>query len=46
MRILLGTRSDRAGMPSHETVADLNEALALLRSRFAPNWADRRPGPH
>jgi D-glycero-D-manno-heptose 1,7-bisphosphate phosphatase len=45
LRILLGTRSDNADAPFHETVADLEEALTLLRSRFAPNAADRRPAP-
>src|SRR5262249_4264500 len=30
-----------AGVPSHEVVADLGEALALLRSRFAPMAPDR-----
>jgi D-glycero-D-manno-heptose 1,7-bisphosphate phosphatase len=29
------------GAPSHEVVADLGEALALLRSRFAPTAPDR-----
>jgi D-glycero-D-manno-heptose 1,7-bisphosphate phosphatase len=38
LRILLARHPDetRAGAPPHETVADLDEALALLRSRFAP----------
>jgi hypothetical protein len=30
--------------PLHETAADLSEALALLRSRFAPTAADQRSG--
>jgi D-glycero-D-manno-heptose 1,7-bisphosphate phosphatase len=30
-----------AGAPSHEVVADLGEALALLRSHFAPTASDR-----
>ncbi|MGA7488479.1 MAG: HAD family hydrolase [Xanthobacteraceae bacterium] len=36
LRILLGTRRTRGRvMPPHEAVADLSEALELLRSRFA-----------
>jgi len=34
-----------AGRPFHETVADGDDALALLRSRFAPICVNRRPGP-
>jgi D-glycero-D-manno-heptose 1,7-bisphosphate phosphatase len=36
LRILLAGRPDkrREGAPPHETVSDLDEALALLRSRF------------
>jgi D-glycero-D-manno-heptose 1,7-bisphosphate phosphatase len=35
LRILIGT-GGRPDEPAHEMVADLAEALALLRSRFAP----------
>jgi D-glycero-D-manno-heptose 1,7-bisphosphate phosphatase len=35
LRILIGTRPG-PGEPAHEVAADLAEALALLRSRFAP----------
>jgi hypothetical protein len=35
LRILIGTGGG-PGEPAHEMVADLAEALALLRSRFAP----------
>jgi hypothetical protein len=35
LRILVGALNDRAGAPFHETAAALDEALALLRSRFA-----------
>jgi D-glycero-D-manno-heptose 1,7-bisphosphate phosphatase len=47
VRILLGARQtdDRGGMPSHDAVADLGEALALLRSRFAPIRPNRHSGP-
>src|SRR2546429_9917275 len=38
-----GERKERA--PSHQVVADLSEALALLRSRFATTAAVRRSGP-
>ncbi|MEA2947942.1 MAG: D-glycero-D-manno-heptose 1,7-bisphosphate phosphatase [Alphaproteobacteria bacterium] len=42
LRILVAScpSKDDEGGPSHEVVADLAQALALLRSRFAPN----RPG--
>ena len=47
LRVLIaarpGERKERA--PSHEVVADLSEALALLRSRFATTAAVRRSGP-
>jgi D-glycero-D-manno-heptose 1,7-bisphosphate phosphatase len=38
LRILVGPRAGEGdeGAPSHEVVADLDEGLALLRSRFAP----------
>jgi D-glycero-D-manno-heptose 1,7-bisphosphate phosphatase len=47
MRILVGARQadDRGGMPSHDAVADLGEALVLLRSRFASIRLRRHPGP-
>jgi hypothetical protein len=32
-------RNDRAGAQFHETVSDLDRALALLRSRFAPKFS-------
>jgi hypothetical protein len=34
----------KTGGPSHEVVADLGEALALLRSCFAPAVPDQAPG--
>ena len=48
LRILVGSRHARAGAgtASHEAVADLGEALKLLRSRFArpaPNQRFGRP---
>jgi D-glycero-D-manno-heptose 1,7-bisphosphate phosphatase len=38
LRVLLGSRPTDvgAGAPTHEVVADLGQALMLLRSRFAP----------
>jgi D-glycero-D-manno-heptose 1,7-bisphosphate phosphatase len=38
LRVLVGSRrsEDGEGWPSHEVVADLAQALALLRSRFGP----------
>jgi D-glycero-D-manno-heptose 1,7-bisphosphate phosphatase len=47
LRILVAARPDGRGEGTapHEVVADLNEALALLRSRFAAAAADRRSGP-
>ena len=47
LRILLAARPGerKEGAPSHEVVADLSEALALLRSRFATTAAVRRSGP-
>jgi D-glycero-D-manno-heptose 1,7-bisphosphate phosphatase len=46
LRILVGSRHARAGAgtASHEAVADLGEALRLLRSRFAPPAPDQRFG--
>ena len=43
LRILVASRDAKVGegAPSHEVVADLGEALALLRSRFAVTVADR-----
>jgi histidinol phosphatase-like enzyme len=43
LRILVASRSCQNGrrrVPPHEVVADLREALALLRSRFAVAAAD------
>ena len=47
LRILLAARPGerKEGAPSHEVGADLSEALALLRSRFATTAAVRRSGP-
>jgi D-glycero-D-manno-heptose 1,7-bisphosphate phosphatase len=47
LRILLAARPGerKEGAPLHEVVADLSEALALLRSRFATTAAGRRSGP-
>ena len=39
-----GPAKRRAGAPPHEVVADLSEALALLRSRFAAAAADQCSG--
>jgi hypothetical protein len=46
LRILLAAPPDerKEGAPSHEVVADLSEALALLRSRFAAAAADQCSG--
>jgi len=43
LRILVASchAKEGEGAPSHEVVADLGEALALLRSRFAVTVADR-----
>jgi hypothetical protein len=41
LRIRIGTGAG-PGEPAHEVAADLAEALALLRSRFAP--AESNPG--
>jgi D-glycero-D-manno-heptose 1,7-bisphosphate phosphatase len=43
LRILVGSRDAKVGegAPSYEVVADLGEALALLRSRFALTVPDR-----
>ncbi len=43
LRILVGPRTAEGdeGAPSHEVVADLDEGLALLRSRFAPAPLDQ-----
>jgi D-glycero-D-manno-heptose 1,7-bisphosphate phosphatase len=45
LRILVASRpsKDDEGGPSHEVVADLAQALALLRSRFAPNGPGAGP---
>jgi D-glycero-D-manno-heptose 1,7-bisphosphate phosphatase len=37
LRILLGPRKDKWAEPAHEVVADLGEALALVRRRFRPD---------
>jgi D-glycero-D-manno-heptose 1,7-bisphosphate phosphatase len=37
LRILLGPREDKRAELGHEVVADLGEALALLRARFRPD---------
>jgi D-glycero-D-manno-heptose 1,7-bisphosphate phosphatase len=37
LRILLGPREDKWSEPAHEVVADLGEALALVRARFRPD---------
>jgi D-glycero-D-manno-heptose 1,7-bisphosphate phosphatase len=42
LRILIGSHSANRHEPPHEVVADLREALALLRSHFAPT----APGQH
>jgi D-glycero-D-manno-heptose 1,7-bisphosphate phosphatase len=47
LRILVASRPCQNGgrrVPPHEVVADLSEALALLRSRFAAAAADRCSG--
>jgi D-glycero-D-manno-heptose 1,7-bisphosphate phosphatase len=46
LRILVASRPPKRGeaTPPHEVVADLSEALALLRSRFASAGADQRSG--
>jgi D-glycero-D-manno-heptose 1,7-bisphosphate phosphatase len=44
LRILIGSRDTKTGEPPHEVVADLGEALALLRSRFALVAPDQRSG--
>jgi hypothetical protein len=44
LRVLIGRRDAKAGVPAHEVVADLAEALVLLRSRFALTAPDRRSG--
>jgi D-glycero-D-manno-heptose 1,7-bisphosphate phosphatase len=44
LRILVGSPDANRGEPSHETVADLGEALVLLRSHFAPTAPGQRPG--
>jgi D-glycero-D-manno-heptose 1,7-bisphosphate phosphatase len=47
LRILVTARPDGGGEGTapHEAVADLDEALALLRFRLAAVAADRCPGP-
>lgn len=42
LRVFIGSRDAKRGGPHHEVVADLREALALLRSRFAPSAPDQR----
>ena len=37
LRILLGPPEDKPAEPAHEVVADLGEALALVRARFRPD---------
>ena len=47
LRILVASRPAKKGerrFPPHEVVADLSEALALLRSRFAAAAADQCSG--
>jgi D-glycero-D-manno-heptose 1,7-bisphosphate phosphatase len=44
LRVLIGRRDAKTGVPTHEVVADLAEALVLLRSRFALTAPDRRSG--
>jgi hypothetical protein len=45
LRILLAARPGKKwGTPSHDVVADLGEALALLRSCFSAAAAERRSG--
>jgi histidinol phosphatase-like enzyme len=47
LRILVASRPCLNGgrrFPPHELVVDLSEALALLRSRFAPAAAQQRSG--
>src|SRR5262245_43040909 len=44
LRVLIGPHDAKAGEPGHEVVADLGEALALLRSRFALTAPDQRFG--
>jgi D-glycero-D-manno-heptose 1,7-bisphosphate phosphatase len=45
LRILVAScpSKDDEGGPSHEVVADLAQALALLRTRFAPNGLGAGP---
>jgi D-glycero-D-manno-heptose 1,7-bisphosphate phosphatase len=42
LRVLIGPRPAGESEPAHEVAADLGEALALLRSRFAPLAAGGR----
>jgi D-glycero-D-manno-heptose 1,7-bisphosphate phosphatase len=44
LRVLIGLRKAKTGEPPHEVVANLGEALALLRSRFAPTAPCRDSG--
>jgi D-glycero-D-manno-heptose 1,7-bisphosphate phosphatase len=44
VRVLIGSREAKTGEPTHEVVADLGEALVLLRSRFALTARDQRSG--
>jgi D-glycero-D-manno-heptose 1,7-bisphosphate phosphatase len=44
LRVLIGPRDAKMGEPPHEVVADLSEALAPFRSRFAPTVPDQRSG--
>jgi D-glycero-D-manno-heptose 1,7-bisphosphate phosphatase len=44
LRILIGSRDAKRGEPSHEVVANLGEALALLRWHFAPTASGQRSG--
>jgi D-glycero-D-manno-heptose 1,7-bisphosphate phosphatase len=37
LRILLGPREDKRAEPTHQVVADLGEALAVVRARFRPD---------
>jgi D-glycero-D-manno-heptose 1,7-bisphosphate phosphatase len=44
LRVLIGPRHAKTGGPPYEVVADLAEALALFRSRFATAVPDQRSG--
>jgi D-glycero-D-manno-heptose 1,7-bisphosphate phosphatase len=42
LRVLIGSHDAKKGETHYEVVADLGEALALLRSRFAPSSPNQR----